>query len=198
MEHDASIYHEDAGPREIYAPITISHEMLKEFFKDSKNGVWITPEDVGRTRVRREATYPNGIKFIQAEVARGEMAIAMNMFNNPNPELAAANGVDVAPVKRDFVSRFFRGLLGKKEEPTPLPGVPIESFRTWMGEERLPDGWKPYHTTTLWQTIKTVNRMKAEMKKAKAEEKAKQAAACSCEREKDFETETGTEKSLEK
>lgn len=171
VEHDASIYHKDASARDEYAPITVSTEMLEQMFDDSENGIWMTPEDVARARVRREATYPKGLDTIHAEVARGEMAIVLNLFNNPDPQLLTTHSIEVPPVQRSFVSRFFRRILGKKEEPVPLPGVPISFLKTWMGQERLPDGWRPYHSVTLWQTIKMVSRMKKAMKRMALEAK---------------------------
>lgn len=173
IEHNASLYHDDAGEREEYAPITIDENLLKLVFEDSADGVVMTPEDVARVRVRREATSHPPIDFIHAELARGEISIVLNMFNNPSPALHSA-GIPLQ--HRSAISRLFRRLVGKKDSPetTQLDGVPIERMRYWFQHERLPEDWTPYHKTTLRETITTINRLRSTMRQM-AKEKKKQA-----------------------
>ena len=44
-------------------------------------------------------------------------------------------------------------------------GIPVDVLRTWFSEERLPDGWKPYHTQGLLETMRTSRMISQEMKK---------------------------------
>ena len=44
-----------------------------------------------------------------------------------------------------------------------LDGVPLARLRYWFEHERLPPGWTPYHTTTLKETIGTINRLRSAM-----------------------------------
>jgi len=99
------------------------------------------------------------------------MAIVLNMFNNPDPALHVA-GVPLQP--RNAVSRLARTLAGKKDtgENRQLDGVPIERMRYWFEHERLPPGWEPYHTTTLLETISTINRLRSAMSAMKKEAEA--------------------------
>ena len=75
--------------------------------------------------------------------------------------------MDVSPSVLALLPRFVKRLLGKKPDPetTPIEGVPIEVLRYWFEHERLPEGWKPYHKTTLRQTISTVNVLRSGMRK---------------------------------
>lgn len=160
VEHDASLYHPNAGPREEYAPIHGDAELLKDFFATSADGRVMTPEDVARVRVRREAETP--LDLVHAELARGEMAIVLNMFNNPDAALHEA-GVPLQP--RGTLSHIVRALLGRKDTGAnrQLDGVPIERMRYWFENERLPPDWEPYHETTLLETISTINRLRSAM-----------------------------------
>ncbi|KAF7798185.1 hypothetical protein EIP86_009402 [Pleurotus ostreatoroseus] len=161
VEHDASLYHPDAEGKE-YAPIERDDELFAKFFADSKDGRVMAPLDIARVRARRQADYPKDqtLDFIHAELARGEIAIVLNCFNNPDPELHA-QGVPLADTS--LLPRFVQRLLGMKPNPatTPIEGVPIDRLRYWFEHERLPEGWKPYHKTTLRQTISTVNVLRS-------------------------------------
>lgn len=169
VEHDASLYHPNAGEREEYAPIHGDVELLREFFETSKDGRVMTPEDVARVRARRETATP--LDFVHAELARGEVAIVLNMFNNPDPALHTA-GVPLQP--RNALVRVARSLVGQKDTGAnrQLDGVPIERMRYWFEHERLPPDWKPYHTTTLRETISTINRLRSAMSGMRKEAKA--------------------------
>ncbi|KAI0337487.1 Cloroperoxidase, partial [Trametopsis cervina] len=141
IEHNASLYHLDAGPRDEYSPIHGDPGLLDLLFKDSASGVVMTPEDIARVRVRRQLT--SSIPTFYAEVARGEIAIVLNMFNNPDADLHERQHRDPAT--------------------TPLDGVPIDRLRYWFEHERLPEGWRPYHATTVRQTMTTISRIRAKM-----------------------------------
>ncbi|KIP06071.1 heme-thiolate peroxidase [Phlebiopsis gigantea 11061_1 CR5-6] len=177
IEHDASLYHEDAGPRDEYAPIHGNPQLLELVWKDSADGVVMTPEDVARVRVRREAAAPAPLDFIHRELAKGEMAIVLNMFNNPSPALHADAGVPLQP--RNVLSRGIRRLLGRKDTPAAhqLDGVPIARMREWFEHERLPEGWAPYHKTTLREAIVTNNRMRFAMRRMRKAQKNAPAPA---------------------
>lgn len=85
IEHDASLVHDDAKPRDEYAPIPPNPVLIKQFLEEVKDGQFVTVEDVARARVWRESQCPVLNKF-QAEVARGEMAIALGLFSQPESD----------------------------------------------------------------------------------------------------------------
>lgn len=134
VEHDASLVHHNTPPGEKYAPIDIDRELLAEFVKEARTEVEVevenidgkresqkltllTPEDVGRARVRREKDSP--LDAIHAEIARGEVAIIMAVWET------------------------------KTEKVT---GTRIDWLERWLGEERLPDGWRPTKSVGLLDT----------------------------------------------
>lgn len=172
VEHNGSLYHPDAGPRDEYAPLAGDPALLAAVFADSASGVAMTPEDIARVRVRREATSHPPLDLIHAELARGEVAIVLNMMNNPDSDIHA-KGIALQP--RSSVSRFIRSVLRIRDDPKKrqLDGVPNERLRYWFEHERLPPDWEPYHKTTLRETISTINRLRSAMKK-QAKEQAKQ------------------------
>ncbi|KZT68879.1 Cloroperoxidase, partial [Daedalea quercina L-15889] len=123
IEHDASLVHPDVAFRDEYAPVDIHLHMLDDLMRYSTDGTLMTPDDVARARVAREAQYAIPIDKVHAEIARGEMAI-----------------------------------------PAPLRGVPNEMLRVWMHEERLPDGWTPYHRVGLLHTMRMATRLRRSMR----------------------------------
>lgn len=82
IEHDASLVHDDTKPGDEYAPIPQDPVLIKQFLEEVKDGQFVTVEDVARARVWRESQCPVLNKF-QAEIARGEMAIALGLFSQP-------------------------------------------------------------------------------------------------------------------
>ncbi|PSR97719.1 hypothetical protein PHLCEN_2v4261 [Hermanssonia centrifuga] len=171
IEHNASLCHADAGPGEEYAPVHPDLKMMQEFFADSAGGLVMNTEDVARARVRRESSYPggSGLDLNHAVIACGEISAVLNIFNHPDPQLVA-RGV---PLQPPSTFSWLFGLLGLARSPdpeiTPTDGVSINVLRRWLQEERLPEGWKPYHETTLRSILLTTNKMRSIMRKLRAE-----------------------------
>ncbi|KAL6298799.1 Chloroperoxidase, partial [Sparassis latifolia] len=138
IEHDASLVHPDVAHRDEYAPLHPAPHMLDAFLAHAADGALMTPADVARARVAREASYARPMDALHAEIARGEMAIAALRTRTKDAE--------PAPL------------------PQPLPGVPVEMLRTWMHEERLPDGWAPYHQLSLTRVVQTSRAIRAAMR----------------------------------
>ncbi|EMD33529.1 heme-thiolate peroxidase [Gelatoporia subvermispora B] len=172
IEHNASLAHPDAGHRDEYAPTHVHKDLLEEFLAHSKDGELITPDDVARARVRRESV-SGPVDGLHAEIARGEMAIVMHLFNNPNadPELHEKLGDYNIPNRRRSIWKKLKSVVtsGPSTKPrhpdAPLPGVPVEWLRTWIHEERFPDGWHPYHKVGLVHTMEMSATIRTAMKK---------------------------------
>lgn len=162
VEHDASLYHPNADGQK-YAPIHGDADLLDAFFKTPTDGRVMSPDDIARVRVRREALTP--LNAVQAAVARGEMAVILNMFNNPDPSMHSA-GVPLQP--RSFFSSLAHALSGRHDTAANrgLDGVPINRLRYWFENEQLPPGWEPYHTTTLFDTVTSMSRLQRAMARA--------------------------------
>ncbi|KAJ6464852.1 Chloroperoxidase [Mycena sanguinolenta] len=154
VEHDASVVHVDCPEGQKYAPIEIHADLVEQFathvMKAASEGagrrlseadVVVTNNDIVRTRIRREKVC-RPLDSTHAEIARGEMAIILGVWNKT---------VD-----------------GKQ-------GAPLQWMRTWLADERLPEGWHPDHVETLRSVIKRATALRTEMKKMQDEES--QAAA---------------------
>ena len=142
IEHDASLVHDDTKVRDEYAPIAPDSTLVKQFLELAKDGRFMTVEDVARARVWRESQCPV-LNQLHAEIARGEMAIAVGLFGQEDPD------------------------NDNKQ------GIPVDTLRVWLGEERLPDGWKPNHIQGLLETIRTSRQINNEMKKIEDEDENK-------------------------
>ncbi|KAH9916790.1 uncharacterized protein B0H18DRAFT_938989 [Fomitopsis serialis] len=136
IEHNASLVHPDVAYRDEYAPVDVHLHMLEDLLRYSTDGKLMTPDDVARVRVVREAEYAIPMDKVHAEIARGEMAIP------PAPP-----------------------------PPAALPGVPNHMLRVWMHEERLPDGWTPYHRVGLLHTIRMATRLRRSMRALQTEQR---------------------------
>ena len=85
IEHDASLVHDDTPGRDEYAPIAPNSTLVEQFLAQAKDGHFMTIEDVARARVWRESQCPV-LNHLHAEIARGEMAIALGLFNQLNSD----------------------------------------------------------------------------------------------------------------
>ena len=168
IEHNASLVHPDVHYRDEYAPIDMHLHMLEDLMRYSKDGVLMTPDDVARCRVAREAEYAIPMDKVHAEIARGEMAIVLQLFNNPD---------NISPPSSkhpSFLTRIRCALTSTPlppPPPAPLPGIPNHMLRVWMHEERLPDGWTPYHRVSLLHTIRMATRLRRSMRALVNEER---------------------------
>lgn len=83
IEHDASLAHQNTEIDGEYAPCEVDDALLAALCDDAKTPgkgyARLSAEDIARARVRREKDSPK-LSPVQAEVARGEMAIALGVF----------------------------------------------------------------------------------------------------------------------
>jgi hypothetical protein len=92
IEHDASLVHHDTPEGEIYAPIGIDQSLVDAVVSDVKPSLaeiekspdptakfLMNHEDVARARIRRELEC-RPVDNVHAEVARGEMAIILGVW----------------------------------------------------------------------------------------------------------------------
>lgn len=96
IEHNASLFHRNARDGEEYAPRCPDCSLLKAVVHQGghyKPGR-ITLEDVANIRAKREMN--DILDFTHAEIARGEMAIAIGVLGGPN---ADKEGLDFEVLK---------------------------------------------------------------------------------------------------
>ena len=150
VEHDASLVHHDTPEGQSYAPIEIDHSMVDALVSDVKPSLaeidkspdptakfLMNYEDVARARVRREAEC-KPLDAVHAEIARGEMAIILGVWEVKTEDKA---------------------------------GIPMDYFKQWIAEERLPDGWKPDHSQGLLNVISRSSQIRGAMKQMRKESK---------------------------
>lgn len=86
IEHDASLAHQNSEYEAEYAPCEVDDSLLAALCEDAKTpgrvSARLNSEDIARARVRRERESP--LDGVHAEVARGEMAIALGVFGGTN------------------------------------------------------------------------------------------------------------------
>ncbi|KAF8148857.1 hypothetical protein B0H34DRAFT_668138 [Crassisporium funariophilum] len=156
VEHNASLVHHDTPEGEEFAPIEIDEKLVEALSQDLKPSaadieassnpsarLLMNTDDVARARIRREKEC-KPVDSLHAEVARGEMAIILGVWET----------------KTD----------GKV-------GIPFDDLRRWLGQERLPDGWKPNHVQGLRDVIKRAKGIKLAVERLRAEESTAAAAA---------------------
>jgi len=149
IEHNASLVHHDTPKGQIYAPTKIYPSLVDALVSDVKPTLaeikessnpsakfLMNYEDVARARVRREAEC-GPIDSLHAEVARGEMAIILGVW-----EVKTKDKI----------------------------GIPMDYFKRWIGEERLPDEWKPDHTQGLFDVIKRSSEIRFAMAQMRKEQ----------------------------
>jgi hypothetical protein len=145
IEHNASLVHHDTPEGQTYAPIEIDHSLVDALISDAKptseaevKESLMNYEDVARARIRREGEC-NSVDALHAEIARGEMAIILGVW-----EVKTKDKV----------------------------GIPVNYFKLWIEEERLPDGWKPDHNQGLLNVIHRSSQIRGVMNKMRKEQLA--------------------------
>jgi len=123
IEHDASLVHDDTKDRDEYAPISPDATLVEQFVEEVKDGQFVTVEDVARARVWRESQCP-ALNQYQAEIARGEMAIALGLFSQPEPG-SDKQGIPVGMLRKWFLEER----LPEGWKPNHTQGL-FETMRT--------------------------------------------------------------------
>lgn len=102
VEHDASLVHHDTPTGEVFAPIQIDQSLVTELINDitpppTKDGAQsaetaeqqplMNALDVARARIRREKG-SKPLDKVHAEIARGEMAIILGVWETASKDKA--------------------------------------------------------------------------------------------------------------
>jgi hypothetical protein len=148
IEHNASLVHHDTPEVQTYAPIDIDHSLVDALVSDVKP----SPAEIKEN--------PDA-KFLMnyEDVARARIR----------------REAECKPVD-SMHSEIARGemaiILGVWEVKTEdKVGIPVDYLKRWIGEERLPDGWKPDHTQGLLDVIKRSSQIRGAMNKMKEDSK---------------------------
>ncbi|KZP10060.1 hypothetical protein FIBSPDRAFT_222529 [Athelia psychrophila] len=82
IEHNASLVHNNTPLEDEYAPAAINHALVDALMADGQDGL-MSVVHIGAARVRRENESP-ALDRLHAEIARGEMVIALRVLAAPN------------------------------------------------------------------------------------------------------------------
>ena len=149
IEHNASLVHHDTPKGQTYAPIEIHPSLVDALVSDVK---------------------PNS-----AEVAQSSDPTAKFLMNYEDVARARIRReAECGPIDA-LHSEIARGemaiILGVWEVKTKeKTGIPMDYFRRWISEERLPDGWKPDHTQGLLNVIHRSSQIRSTMAKMRKEQ----------------------------
>jgi hypothetical protein len=152
VEHNASLVHHDIQEGETYAPIEIDHSLVDKLISDikpSSNDVDDNPDPTAKFLMNYE------------DVARSRI--------RREAECKPLDGVHAEIARGEMAI-----ILGVWEVKTKdKVGIPVDYFKQWIGEERLPEGWKPDHTQGLLDVIKRSSQVKSAMSRMKEESLSK-------------------------
>ncbi|CAK5268306.1 unnamed protein product [Mycena citricolor] len=152
VEHDASVVHEDCPPDQKDAPIKVHPELVNAF---ATHVVQSAAIKVGRgveTMAETEVVV-TGDDIVQTRLRREKLSPPLDPLH---AEIARGEMAIILGVWEQTVE-------GRK-------GVPLPWMRRWLGEERLPDGWKPDHVQGLLDVVKRSTAMRNEMNRIREEE----------------------------
>ena len=152
IEHNASLVHHDTPEVQTYAPIEIDHSLVDALVSDVKP----SPAEIKESA---DSTAKFLMNFEDVARARVRREAECKPVDSVHAEIARGEMAII---------------LGVWEVKTKdKVGIPVDYLKRWIGEERLPDGWKPDHTQGLLDVIKrssmirdAMNKMKESSKKA--------------------------------
>lgn len=155
IEHDASLVHHDTPEGEDYAPIQIDHSLVDKLFEDVKPSA----EEVEALR-----RTPSGAdeRFLMnfEDVARAR--IRREKDCHPVTSLRQ----NIARGEMAIILGVFEVTAGSKS------GIPAEWMKRWIGEERMPENWKPTHVVGIFDVIRRNSAIKNAVDKLRAEQEA--------------------------
>ncbi|KAF6754055.1 hypothetical protein DFP72DRAFT_990574 [Ephemerocybe angulata] len=155
VEHDASLVHRNTGTGEKYAPIDIDKDLLAKFVKEARTEVEVEVEVDGK----KELETLNLLTI--ADVGRARVR-----REKESPPLDAKH----AEIARGEVAI----ILGVWETKTKdVTGTRMDWLERWLGEERLPDGWKPARAVGMFETVRRAKAIRAATEAVRAAEAAK-------------------------
>ena len=149
VEHNASLVHHDIPEGQSYAPIEIDHSLVDLLVSDVKPSLAEIKERPGSTA-----------KFLMnyEDVARARFR-------------REAECKPVDSLHAEIARGEMAIILGVWEVKTENKvGIPVDYFKRWIGEERLPDGWKPDHTQGLLDVINRSSQIRKAMDQMKKEQ----------------------------
>ena len=155
IEHDASLVHHDTPEGQDFAPTEIDQALVDALIQDVKPDA----KEV-------EALSEDGERFLMSieDVARARIRREKECRAVPSIRSKIARG-EMA---------IILGVWEAKSKSKA--GIPVEYMRSWIGHERLPEGWKPDHAEGLLAVMRREKALAATIERLRSEEAAKDKA----------------------
>lgn len=139
VEHNASLVHHDTPDGETFAPVKIDEKLVEALCAD-----------VRPSAKEVEASSESGARFLinADDVARARV--------RREKECGSIDKVHSEIARGEMAI-----ILGVWEVKTETKtGIPMEYFRRWISEERMPENWKPDHHQGLINTIRRSSKIR--------------------------------------
>lgn len=154
VEHDASLVHHDTPAGEIYAPIEIDRELLDVLEKDASAEVEVEVPTSDPEKTRKEKLSLLTIADVgRARVRREKQSPPLDKFH--------------AEIARGEVAIILGVWETKTKEVT---GTRMDWLKLWLGEEKLPEGWRPAKKVGMFETMKRAKGIRLAVEAIRKEE----------------------------
>jgi len=155
VEHNASLVHRNTPKAQKYAPIEVDPDLVDDLFNDIRP----TAEEVNAQKAKGEkVAFLLGLEDLARARIRREK------------EAGPLNRIQARVARGEFAIVF--GVFGTTIGEKMKMGIPADFLRTWIQDERLPDGWKPTHSTGFFDLFSNENKIRLLVNKMRAEESA--------------------------
>ncbi|KAJ6596147.1 Chloroperoxidase [Mycena vulgaris] len=151
VEHDASVVHVDCPAGQKDAPVAVHPKLVDEF---ARHVVEAASSGASHTLPEAEVVV-TGHDIVQTRLRREKLSKPLDALH-----------AEIARGEMAIILGVWQQSMGGRE------GAPLPWMRTWLGEERLPEGWRPDHVETMHSVVKRASAMRAEMKKIREGEAA--------------------------
>ncbi|KAJ2927825.1 heme-thiolate peroxidase, partial [Candolleomyces eurysporus] len=156
VEHDASLVHHDTPAGETYAPIEIDRELLDEFVKEARTEVEVDVPSSDPEKPKKEKLSLLTIADVgRARVRREKQSPPLSKFH--------------AEIARGEVAIILGVWETKTKEVT---GTRMDWLKVWLGEEKLPEGWRPTKQVGMFETMKRAKGIKLASEAVRSQEGA--------------------------
>ena len=143
VEHNASLVRHDTPEGQAYAPNDIDHSLVDALVADIK------PSSAAENEESPDPTEKLLMNYEDVARARVRREAECKPISSLHARIALGEMATA---------------LGIWEVKTKdKAGVPVEYLKQWIGEERLPDGWKPDHTQGILDVIKRSSQIRNAM-----------------------------------
>ncbi|KAJ2915988.1 heme-thiolate peroxidase, partial [Candolleomyces efflorescens] len=153
VEHDASLVHHNTPAGEIYAPIEIDRELLDEFEKEARTEVEVDVPTSDPEKTRKEKLSLLTITDVGRARVRREKESPLDKVH--------------AEIARGEVAIILGVWETKTKEVT---GTRMDWLKLWLGEEKLPEGWRPTKKVGMFETMKRAKGIRTAAEAIRKEE----------------------------